>query len=163
LTSVGNQPARNSGMTILLKPFSGGRPIVLDKPILLVGRHPDCDIILKESPKVSRKHCCLALVDNRFVVRDRVEHSSDVKFGQELMIGDVRFELVNTNGAKKKAAREPKPEAKVLPKLVDAAGQTADVSVLQGGDKVEFSSAFAVPITESSQDDDFIPLADMED
>ena len=162
-------------MTIHLKPFSGGRPIVLDKPILLVGRHPDCDIILKESPKVSRKHCCLALVDNRFVVRDleslngvfvngdRVEHSSDVKFGQELMIGDVRFELVNTNGAKKKAAREPKPEAKVLPKLVDAAGQTADVSVLQGGNKVEFSSAFAVPITESSQDDDFIPLADMED
>jgi pSer/pThr/pTyr-binding forkhead associated (FHA) protein len=160
-------------MTILLKPHSGGRPIVLDKPILLVGRHPDCDIILKSSPKISRKHCCLALVDNRFVVRDlesmngvfvngdRVEHSADVGFGEELMIGDIAFELVNTNSQPKK--KKPSPPVEEAPKIRDESGQTADVAVLSGGEKIEFSSAFAVPITESSQDDDFIPLADVDE
>jgi pSer/pThr/pTyr-binding forkhead associated (FHA) protein len=156
-------------MTVLLKPLNGGRPIVVDKPILLVGRHPDCDIIIKDSPKISRKHCCLALVDNRFVVRDlesmngvfvngnRVEHSADVKFGQELVIGDVSFELVNTNGAAKSKKR------KAAPKIRDESGQTADAALMDAADKVEFSSAFAVPVTDSSQDDDFIPLADVDD
>jgi pSer/pThr/pTyr-binding forkhead associated (FHA) protein len=157
-------------MTVLLKPLNGGRPIVVDKPILLVGRHPDCDIILKDSPKISRKHCCLALVDNRFVIRDlesmngvfvdgdRVVHSADVEFGQELVIGDIPFELVNTNGAEKK--QKSKSEA---PKIRDESGQTADAELLNGSDKVEFSSAFAVPITDSSEDGDFIPLADIDD
>jgi len=101
-----------TGMSVILKPARGGRPVVVDKPIMLIGRHPDCDIIIKESPKISRKHCCLALVDNRFVVRDldsmngvwvngdRVVHSSDVRPGDELTVGDVAFQLVN-NGAGK--------------------------------------------------------------
>jgi len=93
-------------MTILLKPTQGGSPIVLDKPILLIGRHPDCDVILKNSGKISRKHCCVALVDNRFVVRDlnsmngvwinseRVSHSANLRMGDELMIGDLPFTLM---------------------------------------------------------------------
>tara|TARA_R110002072_G_scaffold99008_1_gene217915 strand:- start:5477 stop:6028 length:552 start_codon:yes stop_codon:yes gene_type:complete len=92
-------------MTILLKPHQGGRPIILDKPILLIGRHPDCDVILKNSGKISRKHCCVALVDNRFVVRDldsmngvwvngeRVSHTASLRNGDELMIGDLPFTL----------------------------------------------------------------------
>lgn len=92
-------------MTILLKPHQGGRPIILDKPILLIGRHPDCDVILKNSGKISRKHCCVALVDNRFVVRDldsmngvwvngeRVKHTAGMSTGDELMIGDLPFTL----------------------------------------------------------------------
>lgn len=92
-------------MSVLLKPHQGGPPIVLDKPILLVGRHPDCDVILKNSGKISRKHCCVALVDNRFVVRDldsmngvwvnseRVNHTASLRIGDELMIGDLPFTL----------------------------------------------------------------------
>ncbi len=108
-------------MTILLKPTQGGRPIVLDKPILLIGRHPDCDVILKNSGKISRKHCCVALVDNRFVVRDldsmngvwvnseRVNHSASLRMGDELMIGDLPFTL--TKHKEKEVARQrPAPK-----------------------------------------------------
>jgi predicted component of type VI protein secretion system len=108
-------------MTILLKPTQGGRPIVLDKPILLIGRHPDCDVILKNSGKISRKHCCVALVDNRFVVRDldsmngvwvnseRVNHSASLRMGDELMIGDLPFTL--TKHKEQEVARQrPAPQ-----------------------------------------------------
>src|SRR3954452_14212648 len=43
--------------------------ILLDKPILLIGRDPECDIQV-DSRKVSRRHCCIALVDDYLVVRD---------------------------------------------------------------------------------------------
>jgi pSer/pThr/pTyr-binding forkhead associated (FHA) protein len=106
-------------MTILLKPLQGGRPIILDKPILLIGRHPDCDVILKNSGKISRKHCCVALVDNRFVVRDldsmngvfvngeRVDHTAGLSTGDELMIGDLPFTL--TKHQEKEVVRQ-RPE-----------------------------------------------------
>src|SRR5207302_6010264 len=43
--------------------------ILLDKPILLVGRHAECDIQI-DSRKVSRRHCCIAQVSDYLVVRD---------------------------------------------------------------------------------------------
>jgi len=46
-----------------------GPNILLDKPILLLGRHPECDIQI-ESRKISRRHCCIAQVDDYLVVRD---------------------------------------------------------------------------------------------
>ena len=32
---------------------------LLDKPIMLFGRHPECDITI-DSRKISRRHCCVA-------------------------------------------------------------------------------------------------------
>ena len=46
-----------------------GPNILLDKPIVLIGRHEECDIQLN-SRKVSRKHCCVAQVADYFVIRD---------------------------------------------------------------------------------------------
>src|SRR5947199_10319958 len=46
-----------------------GSNILLDKPILLLGRHPECDIQI-ESRKISRRHCCIAQVEDYLVVRD---------------------------------------------------------------------------------------------
>jgi pSer/pThr/pTyr-binding forkhead associated (FHA) protein len=46
-----------------------GPNIQLDKPILLLGRHPECDIQI-DSRKISRRHCCIALVNDYLVVRD---------------------------------------------------------------------------------------------
>jgi predicted component of type VI protein secretion system len=46
-----------------------GPSILLDKPILLLGRHPECDIQI-DSRKVSRRHCCIAQVSDYLVVRD---------------------------------------------------------------------------------------------
>ncbi len=176
-------------MSVILKPERGGRPIVLDKPILLVGRHPDCDVIIKDSPKISRKHCCIALVDHRFVVRDldsmngvwvnnnRVTHSHDLLNGDRLIIGDVPFAVISMGVAKARPAQEPGTgtDSLVDPEFardvtlasepedsVDNVPPAKSKSVDKAGpnDVVEFSSAFAVPLTDSSEGGDFMPLAD---
>jgi pSer/pThr/pTyr-binding forkhead associated (FHA) protein len=80
-----------------------GPSILLDKPILLLGRHQECDIQLG-SRKVSRRHCCLAQVDDYLVVRDlgstngiringvRVLEGS-LQAGDELTIGNQRYQV----------------------------------------------------------------------
>lgn len=170
-------------MGVLLKPKEGGRPIVIDKPIILIGRHPDCDLIIKESPKISRKHCCLALVDNRFVVRDldsmngvwvngdRVVHSSDVCPGDELTIGDVPFELVN-NGASVKAPKQTqRPERRPVEETQGPRrdtgrdeGNTAD-EANGAGKAIEFDADDPLPFAQGadSGEDYVIPLADLDD
>jgi predicted component of type VI protein secretion system len=57
-------------MPARLTPLSGGAPILLDKPIVLIGRHPDCDVVIANSAKVSRRHCCVAQINEAFFVRD---------------------------------------------------------------------------------------------
>ena len=49
--------------------LSEGPNILLDKPILLLGRHPECDIQI-DSRKISRRHCCIAQVEDHLTVRD---------------------------------------------------------------------------------------------
>jgi pSer/pThr/pTyr-binding forkhead associated (FHA) protein len=49
--------------------LSGGPSILLDKPILLIGRHPECDIQI-DSRKISRRHCCIAQISDHLLVRD---------------------------------------------------------------------------------------------
>ncbi len=58
-------------MSLKLTPLvkGSGPTVVLQRPIYLVGRHPECDLRL-ETPKVSRRHCCFALAYDRLVVRD---------------------------------------------------------------------------------------------
>ena len=92
-------------MAVYLIPVDKGRPIVLDKAVVFIGRHPECDVILKASRKVSRKHCCLAQVESRIVIRDlgsmngirlngkRVKKEATVKLGDEITIGDVSYIL----------------------------------------------------------------------
>ncbi|MGE3316625.1 MAG: FHA domain-containing protein [Planctomycetaceae bacterium] len=82
-----------------------GMKIPLDKAIVFIGRHPECDIVLTRSRKVSRKHCAIAQVNNNFVIRDlgsmngiRVNGQAirkDVRLnvGDEIMIGDLRYAL----------------------------------------------------------------------
>ncbi|MFT5091400.1 MAG: putative component of type VI protein secretion system [Porticoccaceae bacterium] len=184
-------------MTILLKPHQGGRPIILDKPILLIGRHPDCDVILKNSGKISRKHCCVALVDNRFVVRDldsmngvfvnreRVSHTAGLSIGDELMIGDQPFTLTK-HKEKEVARKRPEPQqadatlAEIDPDEIPqsdsfepdpAAVRAASAALKQRADPakagpsegVEFSSAFAIPLPEDSDEDYVIPIADFDE
>jgi pSer/pThr/pTyr-binding forkhead associated (FHA) protein len=93
-------------MPVRLVPVLSGKTIKLDKPVLLIGRNPDCDVILKQSRKVSRTHCLIACVENTIVVRDlgstngvwlnsqRVERESRLKVGDELSVADVRYNLV---------------------------------------------------------------------
>lgn len=96
-------------MPVRLMPVSSGKPIKLDKPVLLVGRNPDCDVILKQSRKVSRTHCLIACIENTIVVRDlgstngvwlnsqRVERDARLSIGDELSVADVRYNLVRVD------------------------------------------------------------------
>jgi pSer/pThr/pTyr-binding forkhead associated (FHA) protein len=89
-------------MAASLVPKDGGAPILIDKPILLIGRHQDCDIVLMHNPKVSRRHCCVAQSGNRYFIRDlgsmngvRVNRKriSEVELqpADEVLVADVSF------------------------------------------------------------------------
>lgn len=80
-----------------------GPNILLDKPIVLVGRHQECDIQIP-SRKISRRHCCIAQVDDHLVVRDlcstngiRINgvrvHEGLLRPGDELTIGNFRYQV----------------------------------------------------------------------
>jgi pSer/pThr/pTyr-binding forkhead associated (FHA) protein len=90
-------------MPAQLQAINGGSSILLDKPILLLGRDPECDIQL-ESPKISRRHCCIAQIGESFVVRDlgstngiRINGvrvlEGYLKGGDELTIGNQRYQV----------------------------------------------------------------------
>ena len=83
--------------------ISEGPNIALDKPILLIGRHQECDVQIA-SRKISRRHCCIAQVDDQIVVRDlgstngiRINgvrvNEGRLKPGDELTIGHFRYQL----------------------------------------------------------------------
>ncbi|QDU37753.1 Glycogen accumulation regulator GarA [Maioricimonas rarisocia] len=92
-------------MPLFLIPDDGSKPVVLDKAIVFFGRHADCDVVLANSRKVSRKHCCVARVDDHYVVRDlgsmngvrvngdAVEGEAQLRDGDDLLIGDVAYRL----------------------------------------------------------------------
>ncbi|SFH88135.1 FHA domain-containing protein [Planctomicrobium piriforme] len=92
-------------MKMVLVPLDGGPTVVLDRAILFFGRGPECDIVLTSSRKVSRKHCCIAQIDDRFVVRDLgsmngmrvndtvVTSEAPIGEGDVLWVGDVGFRL----------------------------------------------------------------------
>jgi hypothetical protein len=88
-------------MPAQLLALNEGPSILLDKPILLVGRHQECDIQLP-SRKISRRHCCIALVKDYLVVRDLASTNGIringarvvegcVRPGEELAIADLRY------------------------------------------------------------------------
>jgi predicted component of type VI protein secretion system len=105
------------GMPAQLVALTDGQSILLDKPILLLGRHPECDIQI-DSRKVSRRHCCIAQVHDYLVVRDlgstngiringvRVVEGR-IKPGDELTIGSHRYQ-VQTEDANGPAASTPR-------------------------------------------------------
>ena len=90
-------------MPAQLVSLTDGPNILVDKPVLLIGRHPECDIQI-ESRKISRRHCCIAQVADYLVVRDlgstngiringvRVAEGR-LNENDELMIGGNRYRV----------------------------------------------------------------------
>lgn len=80
-----------------------GPDIPLDRNMVVVGRHPQCDARL-DSLRVSRHHCCMTREDDEVVVRDlgstngvringqRVEIGR-LRPGDELSIAHIRYRL----------------------------------------------------------------------
>lgn len=82
-----------------------GNDIALDRPMVVVGRHPLCDVRL-DSLRISRHHCCMIQDKDELVVRDlgstngiringeRVERGR-LRTGDELSIAHIRYRLEN--------------------------------------------------------------------
>lgn len=119
-------------------------PVPLDKPVMMFGRQAECDVILTCSRKVSRRHCCVVQISNWFIVRDlgstngvsingqKVKREGRLAPGDELSIGDVCFDFVESNydvpkgkvciGPPLKSQKKPARAAEeILP--VDSAGE----------------------------------------
>jgi len=86
-----------------LRSVSGGPDITLDRPLVLVGRHPQCDARL-DSDRVSRRHCMLTKDAHGVVVRDLGSTNGTwingwrvacgrLKPGDEVAIAHVRYRL----------------------------------------------------------------------
>jgi predicted component of type VI protein secretion system len=117
-------------MPALLVPLTDGRTITLDKGIVVVGRHAECDIQIL-SPKISRLHCCIAQVGPYLIVRD-LQSTNGIRVngmrvlegrlgaGDELTIGNHRYQVRGDVARLKPAAAHAaagKPAAKVKPRV----------------------------------------------
>jgi len=84
--------------------IKGTGPVVaLNRPVLLIGRHPECDARI-EWPKISRRHCCMAIAYDRVLIRDlgsrngvrvngRVIDEVRLQPGDEIAIGPIIYRL----------------------------------------------------------------------
>jgi pSer/pThr/pTyr-binding forkhead associated (FHA) protein len=138
-------------MPAQLVALTDGPSILLDKPILLLGRHPECDIAI-DSRKISRRHCCIAQVNDYLVVRDlgstngvRINGvrivEGRLKPGDELTIGNHRYQ-VRLEGA---GPLSPPPNGKRRP-------SRTSVPERAGYDDAQLESCDdPVPIPESNE------------
>jgi len=159
-------------MPICLLPMAKGPPIVIDKVVVLVGRHPDCDVVLAHSLKVSRKHCCLVQTNEHYLIRDlgslngvwinneRIDREELIEIGDEIMIGDVVYvvqELKSATGdgtdrsSHSDASQDPMKET---PYQVSAIEQSPNDQIGSDGSGPRSES----PSSDAS--DEPIPLAD---
>ena len=112
-------------MPAQLLALTDGPSILLDKPILLLGRHGECDVQLN-SRKVSRRHCCIAQVHDYLVVRDlgstngvRINGhrvlEGKLNAGDELTVGNFRYQVyldAQSSSAEQKDTPPPLPRVK---------------------------------------------------
>lgn len=107
---------------LTLPPEMNRQPIELKRSVLLVGRHPECDVRLRPG-SVSRRHCCLAQVNEILMVRDlgsrhgvwvnglRVEERVLV-VGDQVLIGSV---ILTVEAADAEVDETPVPPGFVEP------------------------------------------------
>lgn len=161
-------------MPAQLLSLTDGPSILLDKPILLLGRHGECDIQLN-SRKVSRRHCCIAQVSDYIVVRDlgstngvRINGQrvleGKLKAGDELTVGNFRYQVyldpasVDSALPSREApskAKKNRPEESLL-ENADEPVPLDDATARAG----KILSSRPVPVLAQSRDDDSFVLPD---
>jgi pSer/pThr/pTyr-binding forkhead associated (FHA) protein len=128
-------------MVAILHPTGPGVQIPIDRAVVLIGRSPECDVVLDVSSKISRMHCALVQVDTAYYIRDlgslngvtvageRVEKDVKLTNGTEVQIGDVKFLfLENVLPAARAAKVAP---AKGNPVFIDETMEVLDVDVVE--------------------------------
>ena len=76
-------------MTARLVALDEGPDIMLDRAMVVVGRHPACDARL-DSLRVSRHHCCMMHENGEVVIRDLGSTNGIRINGQRVEMGRLR-------------------------------------------------------------------------
>ncbi|WP_169972734.1 FHA domain-containing protein [Tautonia rosea] len=111
-------------MPARLVPLVSGliRPIPLERPVVLIGRHLECDAQVSHS-RISRRHCCVAQIAGGLVIRDlgsrngtringeQIEEAA-LEDGDEIAIGPVVFRLEWPRSSSE-AQKSVSPEGKI--------------------------------------------------
>ena len=151
-------------MAARLVSLSNAQSIKIDKPVIFIGRDSECDVVLNDSRRVSRKHCCLAHVNDRLVVRDlgsmngvwingqRVERTGTMRPGDELAIGDVRFRLSTDDNSSSDQDAAPADVSQDVPVVVSGSGD--DVLVAEPASDNDSSELLVLPEVPLGEDDD---------
>src|SRR4051794_36463799 len=162
LTSSPARPAPGecSGMNYQLTPVdpTSRPPIALHRPVLLIGRHPECDVRI-DLPKISRRHCCLALAYDRVLIRDlgsrnglRVNgllvEEAQLQGGDEVAIGPILFRMEHENPTQPPPPPPPPPPASPPPPPLPLSSANA-------------GKPLSLPSLPIGSEDDLIPLADL--
>jgi pSer/pThr/pTyr-binding forkhead associated (FHA) protein len=99
--------------------LSFGPDIVLDRRSVMVGRHPECDVLLN-SLRVSRKHCIVTCKGDSVVVRDLGSTNGTwingrrvawgrLRTGDEIAIAHLRYHLGEAKASPATAAAGARP------------------------------------------------------
>src|SRR5215213_6848981 len=118
-------------MSAQLVPLTAGNfpTIPLQRPVLLIGRHPECDVRI-DLPKVSRRHCCVALAYERILIRDlgsrnglrvngRLVEEVQLHPGDEVAIGPILYRVESLAPAPPPTPRRAAPPPAKPPSLPD--------------------------------------------
>ena len=114
-------------MTAQLIPLQiGSTPsVAISRPVVLIGRHPECDVRL-DSPQISRRHCCVALAYDRLVIRDlgsrngvrvngRLVEEVQLFHGDEVAIAHFIYRLDAPKPPEPPPGLKPRPVVKAPP------------------------------------------------
>lgn len=157
-------------MKVKLKILTGshsGKKLGLPLGKSFIGREPDCRIKCKDS-RVSRHHCVLIFEENMFLIRDlestngtfvndqRITGERELKVGDKLQIGPLKFEVLIDHGLGGRKRKKVKTVADALARVAESSSEI-DLDVSEFFQEETGSEASA------SQTTDNIPIKDIQE
>jgi predicted component of type VI protein secretion system len=154
-------------MPAQLLALTDGPSILLDKPILLLGRHGECDVQLN-SRKVSRRHCCIAQVHDYLVVRDlgstngiRINGHRVIEgrlsAGDELTVGNFRYQVYLDGPAfGESSGPPPLPKKAATPDRLEEADEPVPLDDATANVAGPILAAKPAPVVRSGKEESFV-------
>lgn len=126
-------------MVAILHPVGPGAQIPIDRAVVLIGRSPECDVVLDVSSKISRMHCAIVQVDADYFIRDlgsmngvtvagqKVEKDCKLTNGAEVLIGDVKFQFLANVVPAARSNKQAPVAGRPMPAIIDETAEVLDV------------------------------------